>query len=216
MRAPRFWSDPRPGLAARLLQPVGLAYSAVAEMRMRVLPCARSLVPVICVGNPTLGGAGKTPVAIAIAQRVTRRGTRPGFLSRGYGAAITDPVVVDPAGSAQAYGDEPLLLAREATTVCCPDRPRGADLLVRNGVGTIIMDDGFQNPSLAKDLSFLVVDARARPGQRPGLSRGAAAHAPAAADRAGQRPDRGRNRRTRRASGARRRNAAGCRSCARA
>lgn len=70
-------------------------------------------------------------------------------------------MVVDPAGSAQAYGDEPLLLAREATTVCCPDRPRGADLLVRNGVGTIIMDDGFQNPSLAKDLSFLVVDARA-------------------------------------------------------
>ncbi|MCB1479370.1 MAG: tetraacyldisaccharide 4'-kinase [Rhodobiaceae bacterium] len=159
MKAPAFWNDPKPGILARLLKPAGLVYSLIAEMRIKAVTPARPLIPVICVGNPTLGGAGKTPVAIAIGKRLRERGLRPGFLSRGYGANITTPVIVERKGSAELYGDEPLLLARAGTTVCSPNRPWGAERLEKEGVGIIVMDDGFQNPSLSKDLSLLVVDA---------------------------------------------------------
>jgi tetraacyldisaccharide 4'-kinase len=116
-------------------------------------------VPVICVGNLTHGGAGKTPTALAVGALLNNAGAKPFFLSRGYGARLGGPVQVDPAGhSAADVGDEPLLLARIAPTVVAKDRVAGAALARSAGATAIVMDDGFQNPSLIKDLSILVID----------------------------------------------------------
>ncbi len=120
-----------------------------------------SNVPVLCVGNLIVGGAGKTPTAVAIAKIARNMGLRPGFLSRGYGSNVAAPTQVDiKQHSALDVGDEPLILALYADTVVSPDRPAGAVLLEEQKVDLIIMDDGFQNPSLHKDYSLIVVDAR--------------------------------------------------------
>lgn len=157
MRAPAFWWRP-PGLAAALLAPASLAYGAVAAARMR-RPGRRAAVPVICVGNVTVGGAGKTPAAIAVAAILRALGLRPAFLLRGYGGSLAGPVAVDPARHHHGQvGDEALLLARHAPAVVARDRPAGAALAVRLGADVIVMDDGMQNPSLDKDLTLAVFD----------------------------------------------------------
>ncbi len=155
MREPAFWR--RNGLLPRLLTPAAALYGAVADQRM--LRTGRSAgVPVFCVGNPTLGGAGKTPTAIAIAQLLLARGERVFFLTRGYGGKLSGTVLVQPGNTAQQVGDEPLLLARAAPTVVARDRVAGAKLAVQSGASAIVMDDGFQNPTLSKDFSLLVID----------------------------------------------------------
>jgi tetraacyldisaccharide 4'-kinase len=116
-------------------------------------------LPVICIGNFTAGGAGKTPAAIAVAQIALRAGERPIFLTRGYGGVIKGPHLVDPShDKAQTVGDEPLLLARVALTIVSADRAEGARLAERQDASLIIMDDGFQNPGLAKSASLIVID----------------------------------------------------------
>ena len=118
-------------------------------------------VPVICLGNLTVGGAGKTPAALAVGRLLLAAHERPFFLSRGYGGSLPGPVRVDPAiHSAAAVGDEPLLLARLAPTIVAHDRVAGAEAARRGGATVIVMDDGFQNPALAKDLAILLVDSR--------------------------------------------------------
>jgi tetraacyldisaccharide 4'-kinase len=115
---------------------------------------------VVCVGNFVVGGAGKTPTALVLARLARGRGLKPGYLTRGYGGAAKGPVLVDLARHTAAdVGDEPLLLAAAAPTMVSADRVSGAEALVAAGVDLIIMDDGFQNPSLAKDLSLVCVDA---------------------------------------------------------
>lgn len=159
MRAPAFWQGPRPGWQAMCLWPISLIYAAIAFWRFRRAPGATAAVPVICVGNPTVGGSGKTPAAILIARLLAALGRRPVFLSRGYGTRVLGPVAVDLAiHTAADVGDEPLLLARIAPAVVSPDRVLGAELARTLG-DVVVMDDGFQNPALAKDLSILVVDA---------------------------------------------------------
>ncbi len=157
--APRFWWRQRPGAAALALLPVAALWSAVAGRRMRRSPSFRAGLPVICIGNFVVGGAGKTPTALAVADIVKGLGFRPGFLTRGYGGSITGAHLVDPGrDDAARVGDEALLLAASGPVVVAPHRPDGVPLLEAAGVECIIMDDGFQNPSLGKDFSLVVVD----------------------------------------------------------
>jgi tetraacyldisaccharide 4'-kinase len=159
MKAPSFWWQ-EPGAPAAWLAPVATVYGAVAAARLRRIG-ARAGVPVVCVGNPTLGGSGKTPTALALARLLTDAGKRPYLLSRGYGGRLAGPVTVDfRHHRAEDVGDEPLLLARAAPTIVARYRVAGARAARRAGAGVIVLDDGFQNPSLAKDLSILVVDGR--------------------------------------------------------
>jgi tetraacyldisaccharide 4'-kinase len=157
MRAPAFWWRAR-GLTSALLTPIAAAYGRVAGRRL-ARGGVRAGVPVVCVGNPTLGGAGKTPLALALARLLMEAGERPVFLTRGYGGRLNGPVRVEPARHrAIEIGDEPLLLARLAPTIVATDRIKGAAAAVGAGAGVIVMDDGFQNPSLCKDLAILVID----------------------------------------------------------
>lgn len=159
MRAPAFWWQ-APGLCSAALAPIGAIYGAIAGARMRQAG-AHADVPVICIGDPTVGGAGKTPVAIAVAKTLLAQGKRPYFLTRGYGGREQGPLLLDLAKhSAAAVGDEPLLLAAVAPVVVSADRAAGAKLAAQSGADVIVMDDGFQNPALEKNLSLLVIDAK--------------------------------------------------------
>jgi len=159
MREPSFWWS-EPGLTSGLLSPLAAVYCAVAARRM-ARPGRVAGIPVVCVGNLTLGGAGKTPAAIAVARILDAAERRPFVLSRGYGGALPGPVRIDPARHRAAeVGDEPLLLARFAPTMVARDRAAGADAARAAGAGSIVMDDGFQSPGLHKYRSVLVVDGR--------------------------------------------------------
>ena len=159
IRPPRFWSAAPDHPAARLLAPIGAAYGALTAARMDRAG-TRAPCPVLCLGNFTLGGAGKTPTALALAAMLRDLGTEPAFLSRGYGGRLAGPVRVDPARhGAVEVGDEPLLLARHAPTIIARDRVAGAQACAAAGARVIVMDDGLQNPSLVKDLALAVVDA---------------------------------------------------------
>ena len=157
MRDPAFWWTEH-SAAATLLAPMGACYGVIAA-RCMARPGRRAPVTVICVGNFTVGGAGKTPTAIALAQLLLASGHRPFFLSRGYGGRVAGPVRVQHQ-HADEVGDEPLLLGRVAPTIVARDRPAGALAAADGGADTIVMDDGLQNPSLAKDLAVAVVDGR--------------------------------------------------------
>ena len=155
---PSFWWTSPPSFLARMMAPFASIYGALTLRRMRQ-PGQRAGCPVVCIGNFTVGGAGKTPTAILIARMLLARGQSPVFLSRGYGGSIAGPVMVDLAvHSAAEVGDEPLLLARIAPVVVAADRVAGAALALQAGASVIIMDDGLQNPSLHKDLTVAVID----------------------------------------------------------
>jgi tetraacyldisaccharide 4'-kinase len=158
--APEFWWRKEPGAAALALMPVARIWAALAERRMLKPPRYRAPVPVICVGNFVVGGAGKTPTAMALARLARASGLKPGMLARGYGGAARSPVLVVPSvNTAEEVGDEALLLAQTAPTVVARDRAAGARRLVEEKIDIIIMDDGFQNPALALDLAIVAVDA---------------------------------------------------------
>ncbi len=160
LEPPAWWYGKTPR-AAHALWPVSAIYGALVERRFRKAKPYRSALPVICVGNFTMGGAGKTPVSLKLAALLQAAGHNPGFLTRGYGGSERGPHLVQEADSADQVGDEPLLLARAAPTVVSRDRPAGAKLLQSLHVDAIIMDDGFQNPSIKKDFSIVVVDGGA-------------------------------------------------------
>ena len=164
MREPRFWYPPRTGAApqlpARLLAPAGWLYGLAGRIRYRRATPERAAVPVVCIGNLTAGGTGKTPLALTLAERLIAAGENVHFLTRGYGGRERGPIRVDPARHGAAdVGDEPLLLAAIAPAWVSARRPEGAAAAVRGGAQLIVMDDGFQNPHLVKDFSILVVDA---------------------------------------------------------
>ncbi len=160
MRAPDFWDrgDLYSRLARTVLSPIGAIYGATVQWKAKHATPYRASIPVICVGNISAGGTGKTPVAIAVAEALGARGHKPVFLSRGYGGRLRGPIFVSSEHSATDIGDEPLLLARSAPTIVARDRRAGAEQAANTGADVIVMDDGHQNFSLAKDLSIIVVD----------------------------------------------------------
>jgi tetraacyldisaccharide 4'-kinase len=160
MRAPDFWDrdDAAAKIAAAVLAPLGWLYGATVRWKAQNATPYRARVPVVCIGNISAGGTGKTPVAIAVADAIIAHGKNPFFLTRGYGGRLAGPVVVSKSHTAADVGDEPLLLARKAATVVSRDRCQGAMLAVERGADIIVMDDGHQNFTLAKDLSLVVVD----------------------------------------------------------
>ncbi|MEH2475342.1 tetraacyldisaccharide 4'-kinase [Nitrobacteraceae bacterium AZCC 2161] len=157
MREPAFWRPPSTWLS-RLLMPLGAVYGEIAGSRM-----ARASVnvgiPVLCVGNYHVGGAGKTPTTLVLVALLRELGEVPVVLSRGYGGKLRGPIKVDPARHGAAdVGDEPLMMARGVTVVISRDRVAGAALARSTGASVIVMDDGFQNPAVAKDVSIIVID----------------------------------------------------------
>jgi tetraacyldisaccharide 4'-kinase len=160
MRPPEFWKAEVSGrdaaLALRaLLTPISWAYAAIAAHRYRSGVARHVSVPVVCVGNLTVGGAGKTPIARAIRAEL---GPTAHTLSRGYGGRVQGPLRVTADMEAREVGDEPLLHARDGAAWISRDRYTGALAAVQAGAQAIVMDDGYQNPWLAKDLSLVAVD----------------------------------------------------------
>ena len=159
MQAPAFWQTEPLAWQARALWPVAQVWGQIAGARMDQ-PGTRVSAPVICVGNFTAGGAGKTPTVLALAAMLQAQGFTPAFVSRGYGGRLgAEPVQVDPAHhTAAEVGDEPLLLAACAPTFVARDRVAGAMAAIGAGANVIVLDDGLQNPKLTKSLSLAVVD----------------------------------------------------------
>ncbi|HTV67705.1 MAG TPA: tetraacyldisaccharide 4'-kinase [Rhizobiaceae bacterium] len=156
--APPFWWA-KADWRAYALYPASAIYGAVAARRLKAARREPIDLPVLCVGNLTVGGAGKTPVAIALARQAVKMELKPGFLSRGYGGSFHGPHIVDPHhDSARTVGDEPLLLAEHAPVAVTPDRAAGARLLASRGCDIVIMDDGFQSARIWIDYALLVVD----------------------------------------------------------
>ena len=158
MREPAFWYRP-PSLMSRLLSPLGAIYGAATAWRMGRK--GRSVgIPVICIGNYHVGGAGKTPATIKLAQILRASGETPFVVSRGYGGRLHGPVRVQPGfHSALDIGDEPLMMSFRVPVVVSRGRVAGAALAKSEGASVILLDDGFQNPTLTKDLSLIVIDA---------------------------------------------------------
>ena len=171
LATPRWWYErrgKRPGAARLLATPLSWIW---ANQTARRIARARPFdpgVPVICVGNLTLGGAGKTPIVRELIMRLTAQGLAAHALSRGHGGALSGPVRVDPARhAAAAVGDEPLMLARDFPVWIARDRAAGARAAAEAGAQVVVMDDGHQNPGLKKALSIIVVDGETRGGEWP-------------------------------------------------
>lgn len=158
MKTPAFWYRP-PGLASTLLAPLGALYGLAGRRRIAGIVPRKVGVPVVCVGNLVAGGAGKTPVGLAVIAALQARGVAVHALTRGHGGREAGPLAVDPGRHAAAdVGDEALLLAGAAPCWVARDRLAGAARAVVAGAEAIVMDDGFQNPALHKDLSLIVAD----------------------------------------------------------
>ncbi|WP_431201203.1 tetraacyldisaccharide 4'-kinase [Bradyrhizobium betae] len=158
MREPAFWYRPR-SLQSLLLSPLGALYGTITAHRM-AREGVDAGIPVICVGNYHVGGAGKTPTVLALTKLLRELGETPVVLSRGYGGRLQGPVMVDRERHRAAdVGDEPLMMARDVPVAVARDRLEGVALAKSQGATLILMDDGFQNPRLLKDASLIVIDS---------------------------------------------------------
>ena len=161
MRAPNFWENDRasPGILSNFLIPISWFWMFGTMLRMRKVP-RRIEVPVICIGNVNIGGVGKTPCVIAIVEKLKAEGLNPHIISRGYGGKLKGPLLVSEKYTSEEVGDEPLLLSVFAPTWVSSSRVLGSRAAIENGCDIVILDDGFQNSSLKKDVSIIVVDAK--------------------------------------------------------
>lgn len=157
MKTPRFWKNKN--LISTILLPLGWIYSGLTAARLKFKKSGKVKIPVICLGNITAGGSGKTPTAVTLAKLLQQEGYSPYFVSRGYGGTLSDIILTqDSAYTAAETGDEPLILCRTAPVSINPNRYQAALKAQKQGADIIIMDDGFQNPSLKKDISILIID----------------------------------------------------------
>lgn len=170
MKTPAYWNSIN--FMAKMLRPLGCIYNLATRLNIRLSKSKSVDKPVICIGNLTAGGTGKTPVAVSIAAMLQSLNKKPFFVSRGYGGKLKNIVVDNKIHTADAVGDEPLLLSRQAPIVVNPDRYQGALKAIENGADVIVMDDGFQNPGLKKDLSILVFDGSIGIGNGFGIPAG--------------------------------------------
>ena len=159
LKSPKFWQKKNTFLS-KILSPLGRIYAWGVHQKLKNTKSYRSKIPVICIGNLVMGGVGKTPLAVSVGEYFKMNGMRPVFLTRGYGGGLSNVLVDLDKHTAKETGDEALLLARVAPTIVDADRARGAKTAEKIGADVIIMDDGFQNPQLVKDLSFAVFDGR--------------------------------------------------------
>lgn len=163
MKPPEFWyqTDGRDAahMLRTLLTPISWFYARATAKRIKTTVPFDPRIPVICVGNASVGGTGKTPIAAYLLESLTRMGILTVILSRGYGGTEKGPIVVGKKHTAADVGDEPLLLSRKGPVWVAIARDDGAKAAASHGAQLIIMDDGHQNPLVQKTLSFLVVDA---------------------------------------------------------
>lgn len=158
IKAPHFWWRPV-SFCGRCFSWIGFLYGWIVSWRLRLVTSKKVPVPVICIGNLSLGGTGKTPVALFLAHYFLAKNKKVGFLTRGYRGSFSGPIQVNlQHHSSKQVGDEPLLLATVAPTWVSRDRVEGAHAMIEKGIELILMDDGYQNPSLYKDLNVVVVD----------------------------------------------------------
>ncbi|MBX3481474.1 MAG: tetraacyldisaccharide 4'-kinase [Caulobacter sp.] len=171
LATPRWWyvRDGAPGVVARmLLTPISWIWAAVTARRIARTTPVDPGVPVICVGNFTAGGVGKTPVVRELLALLRAQGLSAHGLSRGYGGRLAGPIRVDPRGHTAAdVGDEPLMLSQDGPFWIARDRLAGARAAAGEGASVVVMDDGHQNPSVKKALSLVVVDGETRNNEWP-------------------------------------------------
>ena len=158
MQTPGLWQTKN--ICSAFLMPFGFVYGLATFLRLKFVKPVKVGVPVICIGNLTAGGTGKTPVAMFVAELIKAHGKNPFFISRGYGGKLQNVLVNPQIHTARDVGDEPLLLSQIAPTVVCKDRVRAAKTAISYGADCLIMDDGFQNPWLYKDFSVLVFNGK--------------------------------------------------------
>ena len=172
MTEPRFWQSRRHPLSLALT-PLSWVYGGAEAARRKLTHAQHPGKPVICIGNLTAGGGGKTPTVRWLAEKMAAQGKQPAILSRGYGGSKKGPLKVDPTQHiASQIGDEPLMLAADWPVYICVDRMQSLRFAVQDGADMLIKDDGFQNPSLAHHFNLIVVDGASGLGNerlcRPG------------------------------------------------
>jgi tetraacyldisaccharide 4'-kinase len=159
LKAPKFWYLKKVTLLSQILYPLSLLFRLGTKLRNITSHAERFSFPVICIGNIVVGGAGKTPVAIKIAEILKIAGYKPHFISKGYAGLVKKSTLVELWHSPKSVGDEPLLLSQIAPTWVGIDRNNSIQLAKNKGADCIIMDDGFQNPTIHKDFSIIVINA---------------------------------------------------------
>lgn len=167
LHPPAWWQDDTGHILPKYLNPLGQAYGQAVKLRFRYTKPYQSKLPIICIGNFTLGGTGKTPLAIHFSHILQNLGWEPSFLSRGYKGKFSGPLLVNhDEHNAQDVGDEPMLLSQHAPTIISKNRVEGVWLIEQRPTNFIIMDDGLQNPTVRKNISFIAIDSTTALGNR--------------------------------------------------
>ena len=157
-KAPKFWYLKRDSLLSNSLYPLSLLFRLGTKIRNLISLERKTKLPIICIGNIVIGGAGKTPVALKIGNMLRKAGYNPHFVSKGYGGLEKNNRLVKDWHSPKSVGDEPLLLSEIAPTWIGLNRNKSFQLASEHGADCIVMDDGFQNPTLQKDFSIVVIN----------------------------------------------------------
>ena len=172
LKAPKFWYKKKDTYLSAFFYPFSILFRLGTKIRNLISTKQNSPLPIICIGNIVVGGAGKTPVALSIGKLLIKAGYRPHFVSKGYAGIIKVSTCVQPWHSAKSVGDESILLSEVATTWIGNDRINSSKLAKKQGGDCIIMDDGFQNPTIKKDFSIIVINGEQEFGNNKVLPSG--------------------------------------------